>query len=66
MGAGLLELGVFGDDPDDVGLVANLPDVLVDDAHGRTVPPTGLPGQPGLLIALSVVLSAQQISRRGR
>ncbi len=66
LGAGLLELGVFGDDSDDVGLVADLPDVLVDDAHGRTVPPTGLPGRPDQLIALSAVPSAEQISRRWR
>ena len=48
LGTSLFELGVLSDYANDVGLVANLPYVLVDDSHGRTVPPPDPPSQPGL------------------
>ena len=48
LGALLLELRVLGDDPDDVGLVADTPHVVVHYAHGPNVPPASgrLSGHP--------------------
>ena len=48
LGALLLELGVFGDEADDVSLVPHAPYVVVHDAHRPNVPPASrrLSGSP--------------------
>ena len=50
LGALLLELGVFSDEADDVGLVPYAPYVVVHDAHRSNVPPAlrRLSGNPVL------------------